>query len=198
MSRHGVSGQVGCVLPLACVGALRIGENAGLHWLREVQGGEFGRGGDVDGMPRLGDDAGPGSDLRLKVTQDVAAAEGACVADREQQAVLVGEIVVVGRHLALLAGPDPGGGLDEHPLGCCQGRRGPLIRGHRGEGGSRPDLPSPEGSGVSLAGKADVIAWLTVALGEDRHHHAAARETGVQSIRYARPVQQAFRPGYRG
>jgi hypothetical protein len=39
MSRHGVSGQVGCVLPRACIGALRIGENTGLHWLREVQGG---------------------------------------------------------------------------------------------------------------------------------------------------------------
>jgi len=72
MPRHRVSGQVGCVLPRACVGALRIGENTDLHWLREVQGGEFGRGGDVDGMPRLGDDVGPGSDLRLKVAQDVA------------------------------------------------------------------------------------------------------------------------------
>jgi hypothetical protein len=39
MSRHGVSGLVGCVLPRACIGALRIGENTGLHWLREVQGG---------------------------------------------------------------------------------------------------------------------------------------------------------------
>src|SRR6266705_5660920 len=107
-------------------------------------------------MPRLGDDVGPGSDLWFKVTQDVAAGDGACVADREQQAVLVGEIVVVGRDLALLAGPDPGGCLDEQPLGCCQGCRGPLIRGHRGEAGGRPDLLSSEGSGVSLAGKADV------------------------------------------
>ena len=29
--RHGVSGQVGCVVPRACVGALRIGENTGVH-----------------------------------------------------------------------------------------------------------------------------------------------------------------------
>ena len=69
----------------------------------------------MDGMPWLGDDVGPGSDLRFKVTQDVAAGEDACVADREQQAVLLGEIVVVGRDLALLTGPDPGGGLDEQP-----------------------------------------------------------------------------------
>src|SRR6266516_5506892 len=105
-------------------------------------------------MPRLGDDVGPGSDLWFKVTQDVAADEGACVADCEQKAVLVSEVVVVGRHLALLAGPDPGGGLDEQPLGCCQGCRGPLVRGHRGEGCGRPDFQSPERSGVSLAGKA--------------------------------------------
>ena len=91
-----------------CVGALGIGENTGLHWLREVQGGQFGRGSNVDGMPRLGDDVGPGSDLRFKVTHYVAAGEGACVADREQQAVLVGEVAVVGRHLALLTGPDYG------------------------------------------------------------------------------------------
>src|ERR1017187_2951730 len=130
-------------------------------------------------MPRLGDDVGPGSDLRFKVTQDIAAGEGACVPDREQQAVLVGEIVVVWRHLALLTGPDPGSGLDEQPLGCCQGCRGPLIRSRRGEAGGRPDLPSLEGSGVSLAGKADVIARLTVALGEDRHHHATARKPGI-------------------
>src|SRR5437868_12199831 len=130
-------------------------------------------------MPRLGDDVGPGSDLRFKVTQDVALGEGACVADREQQAVLVGEVAVVGRYLALLAGPDPGGGLDEQPLGCCQGCRGPLVRGHRGEAGGRRDLPSLEGSGVSLAGKADVVGRLAVALGEDRNDHAAAREPGV-------------------
>jgi Methyltransferase domain len=160
MPRRGAPGLLKCVLPDTCVGALGIGENTGLHWLREVQGGQFGRGGDVDGMPRLGDDVGPGSDLRLKVTQDVVTGEGACVPDREQQAVLVGEIVVMGRNLALLTGPDPGGGLYEQPLGCCQGCRGPLIRGHRGEAGGRPDLPSPEGSGVSLAGKADVIAQL--------------------------------------
>ena len=82
-------------MPRACVGALRIGENTGLHRLREVQGGQLGRGGDADGMPRLGDDAGPGCDLRFKVTQDVTAGEGARIADREQQAVPVSEIVVV-------------------------------------------------------------------------------------------------------
>ena len=48
-----------------------------------------------------------------------------------------------------------------------------------GKAAGRPDLRSPEGGGVSLAGKADVVAWLAVALGEDRHDHAAARETGV-------------------
>ena len=63
----------------------------------------------------------------------------------------------MGLFRALLTGPDPGGGLDEQPLGCCQGCRGPLVRGHRGEASSRPDLGSPEGCGVSLAGKADVI-----------------------------------------
>src|SRR6266851_8619888 len=120
MPRLGKPGLVRCVMPCTCAGALGISEDTGLYWLREVQGGQFGRGG-VDGMPRLGDDVGPGSDLRFKVTQDVAAGEGACVADREQQAVLVGEVVVVGRDLAVLTGPDPCGGLDEHPLGCCQG-----------------------------------------------------------------------------
>jgi len=79
MSRRGAPGLLRCVLPRACVGALGIGGNTGLHWLREVQGGEFGRGGDVDGMPRLGDDVCPGGDLWFKVTQDVAAGEGACV-----------------------------------------------------------------------------------------------------------------------
>ena len=159
--------------------ALGISDDTGRHWLREVQGGQFGRGGDVDGMPRLGDDVGPGSDLRFKVTQDVAAGEGARVADREQQAVLIGEVMVVRRDSALLTGPDPGGGLDEHPLGCCQGCRGPLVRGHRGEGRGRRDLPSLEGSGVSLAGKADVVGRLAAAFGEDRHDHAAAREPGA-------------------
>ena len=174
MPRLGGPGRVRCVLPRTRVGALGIGENAGLHWLREVQGGQLGRGGDVDGMPRLGDDVGPGCDLRFKVAQDVVAGEGARIADREQQAVPVGEIVFVGRHLALLAGPDPGGGLDEQPLGHSQRCRGPLIRGHHGEAGGRPDLQSPEGSGVSLAGKADVVGRFTVALGEDRHHDTAA------------------------
>src|SRR5690242_10539198 len=112
MPRLGGPGVVRCVVPGTCAGALGVGEDTGLHWLREVQGGQFGRGGDVDGMPRLGDDVGPGSDLRFKVTHYVTAGEGACVADREQQAVRVGEVVVVGRDLALTAGPDPGGGLD--------------------------------------------------------------------------------------
>jgi len=89
MSRHGVSGLVGCVLPRACIGALHIGQNTGPHWLREVQGGQFGRGGDVNGMPRLGDDIGPGSDLCLQVTQDIAAGEGACVPDRVAHPVLL-------------------------------------------------------------------------------------------------------------
>jgi hypothetical protein len=118
MPRRGAPGPVGCVLPRICIGALGIGEDIGLHWLREIQGGQLGRGGDTDGMPRLGDDIGPGSDLRFEVTQDVVAGEGACVADREQQVVLVGEIVVVGRQLALFTGPDPGGGLDEQPVGA--------------------------------------------------------------------------------
>jgi hypothetical protein len=82
----------------------------------------------VDEMPWLGDDVGPGSDLRFKVTQDVAAGEDACVADREQQAVLLGEIVVVVRDLALLTGPDPGGGLDVQPP-----RRPPLPLAVRGD-----------------------------------------------------------------
>ena len=57
MSRHGVSGQVGCVLPLACVGALRIGANAGLHRLREIRGsgaGGVGRAAGVLGAEGLG------------------------------------------------------------------------------------------------------------------------------------------------
>ena len=69
-------------MPRACIGAVRIGQNTGLHWLREVQGGQFGRGADADGMPRLGDDIGPGNDLRLQVTQDIAAGKGAGVPDR--------------------------------------------------------------------------------------------------------------------
>ena len=32
-----------CVLPRTCVGALRIGEDPGLHWLREVKGGQLGQ-----------------------------------------------------------------------------------------------------------------------------------------------------------
>ena len=174
MSRLGGPGRVRCVVPRTGIGVLGIGEYAGLHRLREVQGGQVGRGGDADGMPRLGDDVGPGCDLRFKVTQDVAAGEGARIADREQQALLVGEIVFVGRHLAPLTGPDPRGGLDEQPLGHSQRCRGPLIRGHNGEAGGRPDLNSPEGSGVSLARKADVVGRFTVALGEDRHHHTTA------------------------
>ena len=96
MPRLGGSGRVRCVLPRTRVGALGIGENAGLHWLREVQGGQLGRGDDADGMPRLGDDVGPGCDLRFKVAQDVIAGEGARIADREQQAVPVSEIVFMG------------------------------------------------------------------------------------------------------
>ena len=74
-------------MPRTRVGAPGIGEHAGLHRLREVQGGQVGRGSDADGMPRLGDDVGPGCDLRFKVAQDVVAGEGARIADREQQAV---------------------------------------------------------------------------------------------------------------
>ncbi len=39
MPQLGGSGLVRCVFPRTCVGALGIGEDAGLYWLREVQGG---------------------------------------------------------------------------------------------------------------------------------------------------------------
>ena len=38
------------LFPPLVIRMMRIGENTGVHWLREVQGGQFGRGGDVDGM----------------------------------------------------------------------------------------------------------------------------------------------------
>jgi hypothetical protein len=50
MPRTGAPGLVRCVLPRTYMGALGIGENTGLHWLREVQGGQLGRGAEQANM----------------------------------------------------------------------------------------------------------------------------------------------------
>jgi len=83
----------------------------------------------MDGMPRLGDDVGPGCDLRFwtrscygctwKPHAAAAAPSRSPLTTwtRSKQAVPVSEIVFVRWHLAPLTGPDPGGGLDEKPLG---------------------------------------------------------------------------------
>ena len=80
----------------------------------------------MDGVPRLGDVGGPGSDLRFKVTQDVVAGEGACVAERGRRLSLSASRGR-GAGLALLAGPDPGGGLDEQPLGWARDAAVPWL-----------------------------------------------------------------------